>query len=145
MVPQKYGASPGCWDPGFGDPGSPGLLDPSVQNNWIPGIWDLGTTGLRDSGHGIARPSKRARGAELRGGSSRIVGRGCEANLGGADLVEVSGGRAKPNCQAPISKRTSKGFHFPCGNCKDSLAEWSKALAQGASPQGRGFEPHSFQ
>ena len=26
---------------------------------------------------------------------------------------------------------------------KDSLAEWSKALAQGASPQGRGFEPHS--
>ena len=28
--------------------------------------------------------------------------------------------------------------------CKqDSLAEWSKALASGASPQGRGFEPHS--
>ena len=25
----------------------------------------------------------------------------------------------------------------------DSLAEWSKALAPGASPQGRGFEPHS--
>ena len=25
----------------------------------------------------------------------------------------------------------------------DSLAEWSKALAQGASPQGRGLEPHS--
>ena len=25
----------------------------------------------------------------------------------------------------------------------DSLAERSKALAQGASPQGRGFEPHS--
>ena len=25
----------------------------------------------------------------------------------------------------------------------DSLDEWSKALAQGASPQGRGFEPHS--
>ena len=24
-----------------------------------------------------------------------------------------------------------------------SLAEWSKALASGASPQGRGFEPHS--
>jgi hypothetical protein len=23
------------------------------------------------------------------------------------------------------------------------LAEWSKALASGASPQGRGFEPHS--
>ena len=27
--------------------------------------------------------------------------------------------------------------------CQDSLAEWSKALASGASPQGRGFEPHS--
>ena len=25
----------------------------------------------------------------------------------------------------------------------DSLAEWSKVLASGASPQGRGFEPHS--
>ena len=25
----------------------------------------------------------------------------------------------------------------------DSLAEWSKALAQGASLQGRGLEPHS--
>ena len=27
----------------------------------------------------------------------------------------------------------------------DSLAEWSKALASGASPQGRRFEPHSCQ
>ena len=27
----------------------------------------------------------------------------------------------------------------------DSLAEWSKALASGASPQGRGFEPHGCQ
>ena len=27
----------------------------------------------------------------------------------------------------------------------DNLAEWSKALASGASPQGRGFEPHSCQ
>ena len=26
---------------------------------------------------------------------------------------------------------------------QDSLAEWSKALASGASPKGRGFEPHS--
>ena len=25
----------------------------------------------------------------------------------------------------------------------DGLAEWSKALASGASPKGRGFEPHS--
>jgi hypothetical protein len=28
---------------------------------------------------------------------------------------------------------------------QDSLAEWSSALASGASPQGRGFEPHSCQ
>jgi hypothetical protein len=28
---------------------------------------------------------------------------------------------------------------------QDSLAEWSKALVSGASPQGRGFEPHSCQ
>ena len=27
-------------------------------------------------------------------------------------------------------------------NMQDTLAEWSKALASGASPQGRGFEPH---
>ena len=27
----------------------------------------------------------------------------------------------------------------------DSLAEWSKVLASGASPQGRGFKPHSCQ
>ena len=26
---------------------------------------------------------------------------------------------------------------------RDSLAEWSKALTSGASPQGRAFEPHS--
>ena len=26
---------------------------------------------------------------------------------------------------------------------RDSLAKWSKALASGASPQGRGLEPHS--
>ena len=28
-------------------------------------------------------------------------------------------------------------------NRQDALAEWSKALAQGASPKGRGFEPHT--
>ena len=31
--------------------------------------------------------------------------------------------------------------HHPFSH--DSLAEWSKALASGASPKGRGFEPHS--
>ena len=33
--------------------------------------------------------------------------------------------------------------YFWWARCQDSLAEWSKALASGASPQGRGFEPHS--
>ena len=32
---------------------------------------------------------------------------------------------------------------YRCSSGMDSLAEWSKALAPGASPQGRGFEPHS--
>ena len=31
----------------------------------------------------------------------------------------------------------------PCQSSQDSVAEWSRALASGASPQGRGFEPHS--
>lgn len=43
------------------------------------------------------------------------------------------------------AKRTGpvlyKGYH----SVSDSLAEWSKALASGASPQGRGFEPRSCQ
>ena len=29
-----------------------------------------------------------------------------------------------------------------CQDCMDALAEWSKAVAQGASPKGRGFKPH---
>ena len=33
--------------------------------------------------------------------------------------------------------------HFFESKC-DSLAEWSKALASGASPQGRGLEPTSY-
>ena len=32
---------------------------------------------------------------------------------------------------------------FPDKNMAGCLAEWSKALALGASPRGRGFEPHS--
>ena len=28
---------------------------------------------------------------------------------------------------------------------KGKVAEWSKALALGASPKGRGFEPHLYQ
>ena len=41
---------------------------------------------------------------------------------------------ATPHCVV-VARVTAHG--------QDSLAEWSKALAQGASPQGRGFEPHS--
>jgi hypothetical protein len=41
---------------------------------------------------------------------------------------------ATPHCVV-VARMTAHG--------QDSLAEWSKALAQGASPQGRGFEPHS--
>ena len=37
----------------------------------------------------------------------------------------------------------------PGTECKTSrigiVAEWSKALALGASPKGRGFEPHQYQ
>ena len=36
-----------------------------------------------------------------------------------------------------------KSFFSARRTSQDSLAEWSKALAKGASPQGRGFEPHS--
>ena len=48
---------------------------------------------------------------------------------------------AKPKQTAKPKKRTNTHTHMH--NWQDSLAEWSKALAQGASPQGRGFEPHS--
>ena len=37
-----------------------------------------------------------------------------------------------------FKEQKSLAFHL-----QDGLAEWSKALASGASPQGRGFEPHS--
>ena len=48
----------------------------------------------------------------------------------------------KPLCEQVI------GIALECSTryvlvSHDSLAEWSKALASGASPQGRGFEPHS--
>ena len=38
--------------------------------------------------------------------------------------------------------RTFTGCSFKRA-LKDSLAEWSKAVAQGAIPKGRRFEPHS--
>ena len=54
--------------------------------------------------------------------------------------------------QSPSVSRLTFVSRGSFGNCveyanffdhQDSLAEWSKALASGASPQGRGFEPHS--
>jgi hypothetical protein len=44
----------------------------------------------------------------------------------------------------PLPQLYSLRWHRARGR-HDSLAEWSKALASGASPQGRGFEPHSCQ
>ena len=41
-----------------------------------------------------------------------------------------------------ITRGCTHGSVSDC-NLIDSLAEWSKALAPGASPQGRGFKPHS--
>jgi hypothetical protein len=41
---------------------------------------------------------------------------------------------ATPHCVV-VARMPARG--------QDSLAEWSKALAQGSSPRGRGFQPHS--
>ena len=38
----------------------------------------------------------------------------------------------------------SKGKTFAQIVSKGRVAEWSKALALGASPKGRGFEPHLY-
>ncbi len=46
-------------------------------------------------------------------------------------------------CVEIIVSAATPGHKFASLDGQDSLAEWSKALAQGASPQGRGFEPHS--
>ena len=56
-------------------------------------------------------------------------------------------------CSDPVPCRTSSPAEAcpfvapvaPLWAYQDSLAEWSKAVASGASPQGRGFEPHSCQ
>ena len=45
-------------------------------------------------------------------------------------------------CAAQIDAETCAGGTM-LFQTQDSLAEWSKALAPGASPQRRGFEPHS--
>ena len=51
---------------------------------------------------------------------------------------------APASCSADAKARGTRIEKNRCGCAEhDSLAEWSKALAQGASPQGRGFEPHS--
>ena len=51
---------------------------------------------------------------------------------------------APTSCSEDAKARGTRIGTNRCGCAQhDSLAEWSKALAQGASPQGRGFEPHS--
>ena len=51
---------------------------------------------------------------------------------------------APASCSEDAKARGIRIGKNRCGCAQhDSLAEWSKALAQGASPQGRGFEPHS--
>ena len=57
---------------------------------------------------------------------------------------------ALPFMRQRADRQTELGGHKDIEKNKgavkqDSLAEWSKALASGASPQGRGFEPHSCQ
>ena len=49
------------------------------------------------------------------------------------------------NQSAPFVAQASvnKAEAYICPVSQDSLAERSKALAYGASPQGRGFEPHN--
>ena len=46
---------------------------------------------------------------------------------------------------ARLTQRQRNSFHGHtlCHVEQDNLAEWSKALASGASPQGRGFERSS--
>ena len=46
-------------------------------------------------------------------------------------------------CTFPSYPSSTTMICFARRKKHDSLAEWSKALASGASPQGRGFEPHS--
>ena len=60
----------------------------------------------------------------------------------------LSGGARKPSDEVgPGGRHRASLVYSSESACEyyvqDSLAEWSKALAQGASPQGRGFEPHS--
>ena len=47
-------------------------------------------------------------------------------------------------CALPTSRDEIGITHWTAiQDMHDGLAEWSKALASGASPKGRGFEPHS--
>ena len=48
-----------------------------------------------------------------------------------------------PSKDLRAARAATWAAHHPLSH--DSLAEWSKALASGASPKGRGFEPHRCQ
>ena len=47
------------------------------------------------------------------------------------------------SCEGCSSEIVQMGGRVHGKDSRDSLAEWSKALASGASPEGRGLEPHS--
>ena len=51
--------------------------------------------------------------------------------------------RLRPLILIRVTRYTSHYSTRRAIHLQDGLAEWSKALASGASPQGRGFEPHS--
>ena len=83
-------------------------------------------------------------------GSSPTVGASClgallhtHASQGNAGLRQQEDAFAS-RFQVPCTvARTPLAYIALDASRQDSLAEWSKALASGASPQGRGFEPHS--
>jgi hypothetical protein len=60
-------------------------------------------------------------------------------------VAHVAPPRNVPRCRSAMVLFQSGAYRLgaPIACVHDSLAEWSKALASGASPQGRGFEPHS--
>ena len=61
----------------------------------------------------------------------------------GREGIKRLGTPRKPLCEQVIGIALACSTRYVLAR-HDSLAEWSKALASGASPQGRGFEPHSW-
>ena len=77
-------------------------------------------------------------------GKKRRSGKGAPGPRGreGKGRDQEIGYSQKPLCEQVIGIALACSTRYVLAR-HDSLAEWSKALASGASPQGRGFEPHS--